>query len=207
MAAKHDNSKQMTKAQCLFLVACTGALTMFVGCSPNPISVPTSPQVARDDRSFVDLQPGTTIRIVVPLLKSGQYRSDLVEQQSDGHTITMRAADLIGYTNSSYLVTGKVGSVRLKFVSAEETRDGKAVALAEAPKLPFELPGKAAHVRLVFLVRVSQADHNMAILSAKRAERLDAFTKELVEDPGICKAAGDVFCAWVPAGVAVRPEK
>jgi hypothetical protein len=148
-----------------------------------------------------------TVHVVVPLLKSGEFRSDLVEQKAEGNTISLRASNLVGYTNSSYMVTGKPRSVHLTFVSAQETRDGKPTMLPAPPGLPFQLPPKSELVRLVFLVRVSQADHNMAVLGAKRLELLDAFTKRLMDDPSICRGTGEVFCSWVPAGVAVRPEK
>jgi hypothetical protein len=146
------------------------------------------------------------VRVVVPILKSGEFRSDLAEQKAEGNTISLRASDLIGYTNSSYTVAGKPGSVRLTFVAAQETRDGKATPLAAPPQLPFQFPRNSGHVRLVFLVRVSHSDHNMAILGAKRLDILDAFTKRLMDDPSICRTSGKVFCSWVPVGVAVRPE-
>lgn len=172
------------------------------------------------DNSYVDLEPGWTLRVVVPVRKSGAASTSGVTESVHGNTITLSAGDLIGYDTAHYAVRGKRGgSVKLMFVSAEETIGGKAVPLvgtgavatavvagAKAFALPFEIPQRSEHVRLIYLVRVSQADHNMAIAGAKHMEALDAFTKRLRQDPTACASSGEIFCAWVPAGVAVRPE-
>jgi hypothetical protein len=143
----------------------------------------------------------------MPLLKSGGFRPNLQAQKTSGNTMTFAADDLIGYMISQYAVTGKNGVVRLKFVTAQETKQGHAVPLTAPPPLPFELPRKPGHVRLVYLVRVSQADHNMAVVASKRLIALNAFTTRLKADPGVCKTTDEIFCSWVPAGIAVRPEK
>jgi hypothetical protein len=130
----------------------------------------------------------------------------LTEEKANGNNLAMHAADLIGYTSSTYSVVGKRHEVRLKWMSAERVENGKPNPLDHAPELPFLLPPKTAHVRLVFLVRVSAADHNMAIVAAKRTEELDAFTVQLIQDPSICRSQQRTFCSWVPSGVAVQPE-
>lgn len=190
------------------LLTCIGVLTAIAGCARNNVHVPISPAIARNDNSYVDLEPGWTLQIVVPLLKSGGFRSSLVPQESNGNTISISAADLIGYTTSRYTITGKKGGgVRLRFVFSEETRNGKTVPTSNAPILPFELPRKTENIRLIYLVRVSQADHNMAIAGSKHLDSLNKFTERLKEEPSVCKTSGDIFCSWVPAGIAVRPEK
>jgi hypothetical protein len=176
-----------------------------VGCSREQVRVPARSAVPRND-SYFDLKAGSSVRVVVPLLKSGAFRSELVPQKTEGNTISLSAEDLIGYTTSHYAVIGKANEVRLKFVSAEETREGKTTAMPGAPELPFELPRQTEHVRLVYLVRVSQADHNMAIVAAKQVIDLNAFTERLKENPSICHSSAHIFCSWVPAGVAVRAE-
>ena len=203
---RHENNMQTTRALWLFLFTCAGAIILAVGCSRTQVRVPAPLGTPRKDNSYIDLQAGWTLRIVVPLLKSGGFVADWVPQKTEGKTLTLSAPDLVGYTTSHYAVTGKDGNVRLNFVSAEETRDGKTAPVAVAPQLPFELPRKSERVRLVYLVRVSQADHNMAIVGAKRLEDLNAFTNRLKEDPSVCHAGAAIFCSWVPAGVAVRTE-
>jgi hypothetical protein len=47
----------------------------------------------------------------------------------------------------------------------------------------------------------------MAIVAAKRLDTLNAFTKRLRENPSVCEGKEEeIFCSWVPAGIAVRPE-
>lgn len=202
---KHKNKRQMTKAHCLLLFLCMLAVTMAVGCARSVVPIPAPSALPRND-SYVDLKAGWTLRIVMPVLKSGGFRADLAPQKTDGNTISLSTANLIGYTISHYSVIGKGGEVRLRFVSAEETREGKTAPSPTAPQLPFELPRKTEHVRLVYLVRVSQADHNMAILAAKRLDRLSAFTDRLKENPSVCHSDAQIFCSWVPTGIAVRAE-
>jgi hypothetical protein len=127
-------------------------------------------------------------------------------RQTNSNTVTLTADDLIGYITSKYAATGKNGMVRLKFLTAQQTKYGQTLPLAAPPALPFELPRTPEHVRLVYLVRSSQADHNMAIMAARSLNTLDAFTSRLQKDPQTCKATSDTFCSWVPSGIAVRPE-
>jgi hypothetical protein len=186
---------------------CSTILVTSAGCSRKIVSVPVASNIAKPD-DYMDLEPEWKLRIVVPLLKSGGFRPAVSGQQTDGNTISMSAEDLLGYEVFHYVANGKSASrVRLVFVSAEATRDGKTVPEAHAPALPFALPQRREHIRLVYLVRVSQADHNMAIVAAKRLDALTAFTKRLRENPGVCaEKEEDIFCSWVPAGIAVRPE-
>ncbi|MGI8746475.1 MAG: hypothetical protein ACR2NN_28630 [Bryobacteraceae bacterium] len=164
--------------------------------------------LARTDNSYMDLEPGWKLRIVVPLLKAGAFRAaDFAHQTEDG-TISLSSRDLIGYTVSYSAITGKSKSgVRIKFRSADSTRDGKTVPEPNPPSLPFQLPRQNQHIRLIYLVRTSKADHNMAIVASKRLDALNAFTKRLEENPSICAGNDKVFCSWVSAGVAVRPEQ
>lgn len=197
--------ERMMNAGLLQILACTSMLAL-AGCSHNGVRVST-PDLARNDHSYTDLHPGSTVRIVVPLTKSGGLRPDLGADKVQGNTISIAATDLIGYTTSFYAVTGRRGEVQLKFVSAQQTKDGRSVSVAKAAAvLPFELPQKTEYVRLVYLVRASQADHNMAILGSKDRDRLNAYTERLKEDPRICTTTTAIFCSWVPAGVAVRRE-
>jgi hypothetical protein len=196
----------MIHPQRMLLFGFAAMLCATAACSRKAVQAPATPAVARNDNSYIDLQPGWTLRVVVPLLKSGGFRPDLVAHKSEGNTVSLSADDLIGYTTSHYAITGKNGEVRLKFIAAQETRQGTPTPTMTQPPLPFELPRKAEHVRLVYLVRVSQADHNMAIVGSKRLDVLNAFTKNLRENPRICEVRQEIFCSWVPAGIAVRRE-
>ena len=182
-------------------------LVASAGCSRKNVQVPTAASIPRSDNSYVDLEPGRRLSIVVPLVKSGGTRPTLSAQQNAGNTISLSAADLTGYEILQYAITGgRKGAVRLKFTSAEITKDGKTVPDPKPPTLPFTLPRGAEHIRLIYLVRASQADHNMAIAASKRLDALNAFTTHLNKNPDICNGNGSVFCSWVPVGVAVRPD-
>jgi hypothetical protein len=187
-------------------LACTAMLAL-VGCSQQRTVVPTPPAVAPNDNSYLDLQAGSTLNVIVPLLKSGGLQSNWQAQQINSNTFEVRADDLLGYTTLHYAVLGRNGIVSLRFETAEETREGTTVPTASAPVLPFELPRRAEHVRLVYLVRVSRADHNMAIVASKRLDSLNAFTVRLKENAAICRTDKEIFCTWVPAEVAVRAER
>ena len=174
-------------------------------CSHKQAALPLSP--APGDNSYLDLAPGSRLRILVPLLKKGQTHLALGATQSDGNTVTVSAANLVGYEISYYSAEGHAnGKVRLKFASAETTKDGQTLAEPRPPLLPFSLPEKTQFIRLLFLVRVSESDHNMAIIAARSKTALAAFTTELRQNPHACQNTESVFCVWVPEGIAVRPE-
>jgi hypothetical protein len=182
-------------------------MLVLAACSRQTAIAPTAPAPTPFDNSYSDLQPGSTLKIVVPLLKSGGFRTDLETQQINANSFNVRANEFIGYTTIRYAILGKSTTVALKFLSAEQTRHGRTAPLPQPPRLPFELPHRAAHVRLVYLVRVSRADHNMAIVASRQLDRLNDFTSRFKTDPAICRTANGIFCSWVPAGIAVRVEQ
>jgi hypothetical protein len=158
------------------------------------------------DTSFQDLTAGSRLRIVTPLSNSENGKLDSSAMQQ-GNTIVLSAPNLAGYKMSHYLVKGRTdGTVRLVFDRAEVSRNGETRGELIEPKLPFSLPKKRRHLRLLYLVRQSQSDHNMAILAAKHLSELNSFTERLKKDPSVCSVNGDIFCSWVPSGFAVRAE-
>ncbi len=200
--------QKATNPKCLLSLICTGVLITTAGCSHKSVPLPLTASIPSPDRSYMDLEPGWKLRILVPLLKSGGLPATGASQQMDGNTISLSAENLIGYEVSYYSVAGKPsGAVRLRFTSAAITTNGKTVVEPNPPALPFHLPRSTGHIRLVYLVRASQADHGMAIVSSKHIDALNAFTKQLKERPSICNESNKIFCSWVPSGVAVRPER
>ncbi len=182
-------------------------LVLSFGCTQRAVRVPVAAAGTPIDNSYTDLKPGERLRIVVPLLKSGGYLVATSPVAQEGNTIALSAAGLIGYEVSYYAIQKRSnGRVRLHFTSAESSKDGKTVPEEKAPALPFALPAKAAHIRLIYLVRSSRSDHNMAITASTNLEALDVFTSQLKSDPEVCKNEDEVSCSWVPAGIAVRPE-
>ena len=159
------------------------------------------------DQSFLDLKRGDRLRIVFPFSMSGGAMPQATNEERHGSTITLTAPDLAGVEIVHYSISGNHGSlVRLRFVSAETMIDGKALPQTSSPHLPFRLPEQPGRLRLIYFVRISQSDHNMAVVSAPTLKMLDAFTNELMRNPATCGKRAEVFCSWVPSGVAVRPE-
>jgi hypothetical protein len=159
------------------------------------------------DNSYEDLAPGWRLRILVPLLNSGGYSGVTASGREVGGTTLLSAANLAGYEVSYYSIEKRAGGkVHLRFESAEVTKNGETKQENPEPVLPFPLPTKNQHIRLIFLVRRSAADHNMAISASENLEALNAFVSRLKRDPEACKPEGEVFCSWVPEGIAVRPE-
>lgn len=163
--------------------------------------------VPSPDQSFYNVKANDRLRVVVPLVKDGGSLPHYGGQAAQGTTITLSANDLVGFETAHYeTVARRGGRIQLRFMSAEQTKDGKTIALNTAPRLPFRLPSSPLHLRLVYFIRQSSADHNMAILGARQVERLQQFTAQLQADATVCGKAADVFCEWVPQGIAVRPE-
>ncbi|MGC2662244.1 MAG: hypothetical protein WA324_30140 [Bryobacteraceae bacterium] len=165
--------------------------------APTPAATP----------SYLDLEAGGSLRIVVPLLKASGSATVGQPIQQNGNTFLVSAANLAGYDISYYsLDRAPQGCVRLKFAIARVTRDDRNAWEDHPPALPFDLPLTAGHIRLIYLVRQSQSDHNMAIVASKNLDALNIFTKQFENHPEVCRNDRDVTCSWVPLGVAVRPE-
>ena len=177
-------------------------------CAHKRVPAMAAGGVAANDNSYMDLAPGWRLRAVMPLTKSGRFDATGLAPQGESGTTFVSSGDLVGYRTIHYSVRGaRHGEVRIQFVSAEDTRDGKTVAGPEPPAPPIRFPRRSGHVRLIYLVRRSESDHDMAIVASRRMDALNAFTGRLKEHPEICGAEEDVFCSWVPPGVALRPEK
>jgi hypothetical protein len=184
---------------------CAAVLSVSAGCVPKAVHPPERTAPATDD--YLDLQPGARLRILVPTNKSEGYQFATEAARESGNAIILSSPNPVGYEVSYYSVQGqRHGNVRLRFASAEMTKDGETRQEKRARALPFPLPLQAEHIRLIFLVRSSRADHNMAIAASKQLDDLNSFTDRFKGNPDICKSEGAIFCTWVPQGVAVRPE-
>lgn len=108
--------------------------------------------------------------------------------------------DFLGYEESFYTVSP---GLRIIFSRAESVIEGVRTPQPHPRVAIFRLSRRARHVRLLYLLRSSQADHNMAILAAPDAETLERLTAAIRANPATaCQAPR---CTWVPAGIAVRP--
>lgn len=189
------------------LPLCVAVTAAFLGCAARVPHTEPPPAIGR---SFVDLQSGWRIRTVTPILKSGKYLPEFKETGVSGGTVEFATGDdLIGYETSYYaVVPGKESGIAIAFVSAEATISGKRSRQPEPRVRLFDFSPRAQYVRLVFLTRVSRADHNQAILAASDITTLDNLTQQVEADPAAnCTSQGGSYCQWVPEGIAVRPEK
>jgi hypothetical protein len=178
-----------------------------VGCvrhAPNSNSFPST------YRSYLDLCPGWRLRIVTPLLKSGKFVPEFRSSENASNAVELSSSDdLIGYETSDYLVVSAEGKgVRLIFVSAENSIDGRVFPRPRPQADLLKFPPEAKFIRIVFLTRVSSSDHNQAILAATNLASLDALTEQVeAGPPENCRSNGESNCIWVPLGIAVRAEK
>jgi hypothetical protein len=156
--------------------------------------------------SFVDLQPGWRVQVLTPILKSGAFLLKPAPLQEQGNTLTLRAGDEFqGYETAIY-----VFSPSRKITLTGITRN-HAGQLSHPPK-PLHprllVPARLSHVRLLFTRKISSADHNMAILAAPDPARLEALTRKIQSSPATaCRISRRQYCEWIPAGIAVRPER
>lgn len=185
----------------------TAAMT---GCARRAaLVIPASPASAGLQSPYIDLQAGWRLRVITPLTKSGRYLVGMSEETQQNGTVTLTLSDdFLGYATSFYNVlrTGRSG-VRLQFASGEQTRNGVTAALTRPQPDLSDLPRGAKYIRLVYLRRVSRSDHNMAVIAAAREQALAQVTAEVLADSRACRDRDNAFCSWVPAGIAVRPER
>lgn len=183
---------------------CLTLASLLTGCAARNARAPAA-EVQPIGPSYIDLEPGWRLRVVTPILKSGGYRLKSTDRTVNGSTVSLSVGDdLLGYEVAYYAVKARNG---VEFVSAEITREGRTTPQPQPMAHLFELPRGIRHVRLIYLVRVSQADHNMAVAAAKDMDALETLTRRVEANPAdACRDGQSAFCAWIPAGIAVVPQ-
>ena len=169
-------------------------------CVSRSAHIPANPAPPAGPRYYIDLEPGWRLRVVTPILKSGGYR--LKTEGQPGPTTLTAGPDFLGYEVAYYAVKART----IEFTTAEvHHKDG--VVPAAQPMVPlFRLPGEARYVRLIYLVRVSEADHDMAVVAANKKDALAPLTAQVRAHPETCRSQRGTFCSWIPDGIAVTPE-
>ncbi len=181
-------------AACL-LPACRKAVPL-----ADPASLPV--------RSWLDLAPGWRLRTIGPIMAGGSesplFSSEPATLSDSGLTITLKASkDLLGFETIYYSIeASRSGELSLRLVSAIQSIEGKDQPHL-ASKAAFALVPGTRFVRLLYLLRASVTDHNMAILAASSTAELADLTAKVQADPSECRGN----CQWVPPRVALRAEK
>jgi hypothetical protein len=190
------------------LICCLPLLLASCGLRKPPRFTP-GVDAARSVRDYADLLPGCRIRVVTPVLKSGGYMPQLTEAPKEGGAVVLKTNDdYVGYETSYYSVKGRTGGgVRISFMSAWVTEQGKTTRWPR-PLVPlFELPDTARFIRLLYAIRVSQTDHDTAIVAASDPRLLENLTRRVRADPaGACRPDLIGVCKWVPNGIGVQIE-
>lgn len=174
------------------------------GCASRSARVPSP--VQRGDS--IDLLPGWRLRVVTPILRSAGYRLKALNEQTENNTITIAGSDFLGYETAYYAVKARrCRGVRVEFTSAERNQNGETRSEDRPLVRLFELPRRARYVRLIYLLRSSRADHDMAVVAATGTKSLETLTEQLEADPaGSCRSSKSAYCSWIPDGIAVRAE-
>lgn len=193
----------------LLIAVTVGATLIASGCFRRSRPASNPPIHAREvtGRDFVDFAPGWTIQVVVPVLRSGGYVLPSVRNAAANDFNLEAGDDFLGYEKALYKVKRRGdGGIQLQFIRADLSQNGK-VRRQKSPSVDlFREAAKHHHVRLVFLIRQSQADHNSAIVAADDFKGLDLVTRTLTETAK-CQTNESGSCEWVPEGISVIPDE
>jgi len=154
---------------------------------------------------FVELHAGDRVVVVIPILRSGGYiLPSLRTQAMTGGGRIETGPDFLGYEQDFYTVKRASNGVRVRFSYGVVWRKGE-VQKVHSPRVALFEKIENSRIRLVFLRRVSEADHDMAIVSSGGLPSLNEVTRQ-VTAAAECRSSRVGSCTWVPNGIAVRPE-
>jgi len=191
------------------LILYVGVVTLLAGCGPRAVRIAATAAVPANN-DYLDIQAGWRLTAVTPILKSGGYVLKTTDKTTiSGNGFTLSAGtDFVGYEVAHYEVIGQRGGrVRVEFNSAEVTKEGKTQPQPQSIAPLFQVARRANYLRLIYLIRISQADHNMAVVAARKIDALDSLTRQVQTNPADgCKVDQRASCTWIPEGIAVRAE-
>jgi hypothetical protein len=153
---------------------------------------------------------------MAPVTKSGAYLIDILPStgptgQPRDNAIALKVSDdLVGYETAFWSVVARPGGgMSLRLASAELTKDGQPSPIDPPSRAVIHVPPYARFFRIFYLTRRSDADHNMALAGVGRLTTLEPFSRVLRESPNdACsnQPRERIYCEWIPAGMAVRPQ-
>ena len=153
------------------------------------------------------------VSAVLMLGVSHGYRSIITRGRStkmEGNIISVTTGkDFLGYQTDYYDVQSSTdGMVKVKFNHGEAVVQGTKTQRAQpALQLPPQTSDKG-FFRIVYLIRVSQHDHDMVLLASTQKDSLHDLTNSVVTD-GLnnCRVSKDSSCAGIPKGVGFILEE
>jgi hypothetical protein len=190
------------------LILHVGVLTLLTGCASRTARMAATP-AGSGNNDYLDIQAGWRLTAVTPILKSGGYVLKTPDKPISSNGFMLSAGtDFVGYEVAHYEVKGpRGGRVRVEFNSAEVTKEGKTQLQPQSIAPLFQVARRPVYLRLIYLIRISQADHNMAVVAATKIDALDAITRQIQTNPADgCKVDRRASCVWIPDGIAVRAE-
>jgi hypothetical protein len=158
-------------------------LLLLCGCAARRVPVSQDEAEALNP-SFLEIQPGTRLRVITPVLKSGGYVAKTLTEITPGDPFNLRVGnDYIGYADDYYLAKPHGVGVRIEFQSADIVKEGKSTPQSQPTLNLFRFSLQMRFIRLVYLVRVSGADHNTAIVAGQTQADVESATSRLQSDP------------------------
>lgn len=189
-----------------FLAMLVLAGIVLTGCAKHaPVAaVPQAPTWPVKSPDWVDLEPGWRVREITPIFTSGGFVAKGIEVQQ-GNTITISDTDFEGYETAMYsLDPAQGGGVRSRLETVETNKSGQITKEVKPRVMLFQFPRRVRYIRLLYLLRVSTADHNMAIIGANDPAELLQLTTQVQKNPeGGCANLRRAYCTWLPQGIAV----
>jgi hypothetical protein len=191
-------------------VAAFSFLAMLNSCASRNVHIAANQAPAAGSRhDYIDLEPGWRVRVVTPILRSGGFRlkSSAQPLSHEGELTLTAGSDFVGYELAYYAVKARFPSgTRVVFNSAEVHNKDEVVSTTR-PLVPlFRFPPEARCVRLIYMTRLSETDHDMAVVAANKKEVLELLTEQVLANPVNCRNRRDAFCSWIPQGISVTPE-
>ena len=185
---------------------------------PPPATAPQSPVIPAAPSSnnlvagpdFLDLEAGWRLRVTTPLVKPHEYRIEATEGGTSNGTVTLSAGgQSVAYETAIYTIEGRAsGEMGFDLLSAKLTKDGQDFTEPAPQGWRPVFPWTPKFVRLIYLRRLSEHDHNMAVVAALDNTALEAVTRRVQTSPGDgCTGDDLAFCTWVPPKTAVVAER
>ncbi|HEX7361716.1 MAG TPA: hypothetical protein VF283_14600 [Bryobacteraceae bacterium] len=194
----------------LLRIALCASMVLLSSCVRHSEPLAPAPPKPVNPRAYVDLIPGCRLRVVAPLFAPGTQKRALAKLLSEtGSSTTLKAPPgFVGYETAYYLLRPRSDhrGASIAFQYATTNKSGVVTRENRPRKRLFRVPREIRFFRLVFLIRKSNSDHNMALLGTHRKDALNAWSAALLADPDACRNLKGRSCMWIPAGIAVRPE-